>query len=70
VSRQLVAEHGLPITCPYRPLLLALFGDHRLRLTVPASEFLYSAGGIDKFLFTGEKGMASCANTYFDIPAS
>jgi hypothetical protein len=51
-------------------LLLALFGDHRLRLTVTASEFLHSAGGIDKFLFTGEKGMASCANTYFDIPAS
>jgi hypothetical protein len=49
-------------------LFLFLFGEHCL--TVAASEFLDSPSGIDKFLFTGEKWVASCANSDFDIPAS
>ena len=49
--------------------LFTLFlGEHGL--AVAASEFLYSPSGIDKFLFTREKGVASCANSDFDIPAS
>jgi hypothetical protein len=49
-------------------LLTLFFGEHCL--PVAASEFLYSASGVDKFLLTREKGMASCANSDFDIPAS
>jgi hypothetical protein len=49
-------------------LFLSLFGEHCL--TVAASEFLYSPSGVDKFLFTREKGVASRANSDFDIPAS
>ena len=49
-------------------LFLFLFGEHCL--TVAASEFLYSPSGVDKFLFTREKGVASRANSDFDIPAS
>lgn len=49
-------------------LFLLSFGEHCL--AVAASELLYSPSGIDKFLFTGEKGVASRANSDFDIPAS
>src|SRR6201993_5611831 len=49
-------------------LFTLFFGKHCL--AVAASEFLYSPSGIDKFLFTGEKWVASCANSDFDIPAS
>jgi hypothetical protein len=47
---------------------LFLFREHCL--AVAASEFLYSSCGVDKFLFTREKGVASRANSDFDIPAS
>jgi hypothetical protein len=49
-------------------LFTLFFGEHCL--AVAASEFLYPTRGIDKFLFTREKGVASCANSDFDIPAS
>ena len=34
---------------------------------VTALEFVDASGGIDEFLFTGEKGMAGGANTDFDV---
>jgi hypothetical protein len=44
------------------------FGKHGL--AVSPGKFLNSPCGIDKFLFTREKWVASCANADFDIPAS
>ena len=48
-------------------LRLALADQH---LTITASEFLDTAGGVDEFLFTSKIGMAGGTNTNLDIAAS
>ena len=44
-------------------------GARGLGASVAPGKFLDAAGGIDKFLFAGEKRMASSANTDLDVPA-
>ena len=50
------------------PLLVLAFGEQGL--TVPARKFFDASGRVDELLLSGKKGMASGANTDFDIPAS
>ena len=43
--------------------------SRRFGAAVAASEFLDTPGGIDEFLFAGEKGMTSSTNTDLNIAA-
>ena len=51
----------------YRIQLRLFAAARRFRAAVTAREFLDSAGGIDEFLFAGEKRMAGGADADFNI---
>jgi len=67
ITEYCLLSNYYPVARGFR-LFTLFFGEHCL--AVAASEFLYSSCGVDKFLLTREKGVASRANSDFDIPAS
>ncbi len=67
----MVRERTITVSCGGGNLsFLGQFGRARSAgRTIPALEFIDAACGIDEFLLSGEKGMASGTNADFDVIA-
>ena len=62
-----IARAGGAMTTQKNRQLTLFRSASRLRAAVTAREFFNTSGGIDEFLFAGEKRMASGANADFNI---
>lgn len=60
-------DAGSVVTVSGKNSRYLLRGARRLGVAVAAGEFLDASGGINEFLFAGEKGMARRADTDLDV---